>query len=56
MSRPSVPPSRPGKASDEVRRRVLAKARPMPELSEEEKIQLSEEEEARVFWDAITNA
>lgn len=45
----------PGKAPREVRHAILADARPMPDLPDEERIQLSDKE-ARVFFEVIENA
>lgn len=56
MSKPSVPESnRAGKAPADVRARILAEAKPFPEVPEDEMIEMTEDE-ARVFWDAILNA
>lgn len=45
----------PGKAPEDIRRAILARARPLPDIPAEDRIRLSDEE-ARVFYDAITNA
>lgn len=56
VSNPSEKPGQvPGKASEDERQRIFARAKPLPPVEETRFEDLTEEQD-RIFWETINNA